>query len=160
MRKQDARGKRLFKVSGHMDSHDIDLMDNKGKASDQEDSDTDSNEQVIDEAVKAQDFHTMLSFALKSFVRLQRSGFLWDQKAHGTLCKGVHFIPIVINVNCDSEEGDLLCAKYTVRTNNVKHICRYCHCPTKEADDFRGSCLLYTSPSPRDLSTSRMPSSA
>ena len=25
---------------------------------------------------------------------------------------------------------------------------------------FRDSCLLYTSPSPRDLSTSRMPSSA
>ena len=25
---------------------------------------------------------------------------------------------------------------------------------------FKGSCLLYTSPSPRDLSTSRMPSSA
>ena len=26
--------------------------------------------------------------------------------------------------------------------------------------EFRGLCLLYTSPSPRDLSTSRMPSSA
>ena len=26
--------------------------------------------------------------------------------------------------------------------------------------DGRGACLLYTSPSPRDLSTSRMPSSA
>ena len=25
---------------------------------------------------------------------------------------------------------------------------------------YRGGCLLYTSPSPRDLSTSRMPSSA
>ena len=28
------------------------------------------------------------------------------------------------------------------------------------AVDIGGSCLLYTSPSPRDLSTSRMPSSA
>ena len=27
-------------------------------------------------------------------------------------------------------------------------------------DDGFGACLLYTSPSPRDLSTSRMPSSA
>ena len=27
-------------------------------------------------------------------------------------------------------------------------------------DNFNSSCLLYTSPSPRDLSTSRMPSSA
>ena len=26
--------------------------------------------------------------------------------------------------------------------------------------DYSGTCLLYTSPSPRDLSTSRMPSSA
>ena len=28
------------------------------------------------------------------------------------------------------------------------------------ADEFNALCLLYTSPSPRDLSTSRMPSSA
>ena len=28
------------------------------------------------------------------------------------------------------------------------------------SDALKGSCLLYTSPSPRDLSTSRMPSSA
>ena len=32
-------------------------------------------------------------------------------------------------------------------------------CLVKECDDLKG-CLLYTSPSPRDLSTSRMPSSA
>ena len=30
----------------------------------------------------------------------------------------------------------------------------------KEANMMHGNCLLYTSPSPRDLSTSRMPSSA
>ena len=29
-----------------------------------------------------------------------------------------------------------------------------------QGDDVVGFCLLYTSPSPRDLSTSRMPSSA
>ena len=29
-----------------------------------------------------------------------------------------------------------------------------------ESKQFKTSCLLYTSPSPRDLSTSRMPSSA
>ena len=32
--------------------------------------------------------------------------------------------------------------------------------PTNSAPTGAGSCLLYTSPSPRDLSTSRMPSSA
>ena len=30
----------------------------------------------------------------------------------------------------------------------------------KQAEDGEDICLLYTSPSPRDLSTSRMPSSA
>ena len=30
----------------------------------------------------------------------------------------------------------------------------------KAAEDMKKGCLLYTSPSPRDLSTSRMPSSA
>ena len=30
----------------------------------------------------------------------------------------------------------------------------------KRRKQFRGSCLLYTSPSPRDGATSRMPSSA
>ena len=32
--------------------------------------------------------------------------------------------------------------------------------PARAARHFRKTCLLYTSPSPRDLSTSRMPSSA
>ena len=32
--------------------------------------------------------------------------------------------------------------------------------PTIEKDNDKNTCLLYTSPSPRDLSTSRMPSSA
>ena len=39
-----------------------------------------------------------------------------------------------------------------------------CHTPSTEPHGYRfeknGFCLLYTSPSPRDLSTSRMPSSA
>ena len=34
------------------------------------------------------------------------------------------------------------------------------HCRAQAVRDLFGSCLLYTSPSPRDLSTSRMPSSA
>lgn len=41
----------------------------------------------------------------------------------------------VLDVKCDTEEGDLLCGKYTVRTRNVQHICRYCHCPTADADN-------------------------
>ena len=34
------------------------------------------------------------------------------------------------------------------------------NCPFYGSLRLRGHCLLYTSPSPRDLSTSRMPSSA
>ena len=33
-------------------------------------------------------------------------------------------------------------------------------CPVELTHNWDGDCLLYTSPSPRDLSTSRMPSSA
>ena len=102
-------------------------------------SDSKDNESVTsdeeEEAVKAQDFHTMLSFALSSFVKLQETGFVWDKAAYGNIFAGIKFIPIVINVKCDTEEGDLNCGKYTVRTRNVKHVCRYCHCPTEEADD-------------------------
>ena len=41
----------------------------------------------------------------------------------------------VIFVKCDTEEADVLSGKYTVR--NVRHVCRYCHCPTDLADDPR-----------------------
>ena len=29
----------------------------------------------------------------------------------------------------------MLCGKYKCRTGGVKHICRYCHCPTEKASD-------------------------
>ena len=46
-------------------------------------------------------------------------------------------------------------------SNEIRIICN----DEKTYDEFKelvkgGDCLLYTSPSPRDLSTSRMPSSA
>ena len=61
--------------------------------------------------------------------------------------------------------------------SEIRHFCGDCHAPpppgsipkagwASEVDSMfkiyeqSGSCLLYTSPSPRDLSTSRMPSSA
>ena len=119
-----------------MESYDIHLMDREGEYAE---SDSDDNESASsdeeDAAVKAQDFHTMLSFALSSFVKLQETGFEWDKAAYGKIFSGIKFIPIVINVKCDTEEGDLNCGKYTVRTRNVKHVCRYCHCPTEQADD-------------------------
>eukprot|EP00829_Urostomides_striatus_P000174 TRINITY_DN10125_c0_g1_i1.p3 TRINITY_DN10125_c0_g1~~TRINITY_DN10125_c0_g1_i1.p3 ORF type:complete len:103 (+),score=24.52 TRINITY_DN10125_c0_g1_i1:64-372(+) len=41
---------------------------------------------------------------------------------------------------------------FTLGEQNMLHFFRH--------DDLYNTCLLYTSPSPRDLSTSRMPSSA
>ena len=45
----------------------------------------------------------------------------------------------------------------TAIVNNEKH-CKFIN--PQKAIQILGTCLLYTSPSPRDLSTSRMPSSA
>ena len=135
VRKQKARGKKLFQESKHLDAEDIQLMDREGDYADSDTDDANSDAEDMEDAVKAQDFHTMLSFALKSFVALQETGFVWDVAAYGKVFQNVEFVPFVVNVNCDSEEGDLLCGKYTVRTKNVKHICRYCHCPTEKADN-------------------------
>ena len=136
VRKHEAKGKKLYRESQHMDSQDVDLMEGEGEQAHSDGSDADQEAELPNEAVKAQDFHAMLAFALKSFVKLQETGFIWDLVAYGKTFKGLEFIPIVININCDSEEGDLLCGKYTVRNSNIKHVCRYCHCPTNEADNF------------------------
>ena len=146
VRKQKARGKKLFQESKHLDAEDMELMDREGDYADSDGNLQDSEDEATEEAVKAQDFHTMLSFALKSFVALQETGFIWDVAAYGKVFKAVEFVLFVVNVNCDSEEGDLLCGKYTVRTRNVKHICRYCHCPTSEADNPNARYPMKTQP--------------
>ena len=136
VRKQFARGKKLYQESNHVDAFDVELMDGEGEYADSDDEGPETwNEDTDGEAVKAQDFHSMLSFALKSFVELQETGFIWDQVAYGKKFAGLEFVLFVLDVKCDTEEGDLLCGKYTVRTRNVQHICRYCHCPTADADN-------------------------
>ena len=68
-------------------------------------------------------------------------------------------------VICTSKDGDRFwrMANCYVRGNTIKYIC----VPDEviglvQEENLKKSqiCLLYTSPSPRDLSTSRMPSSA
>jgi hypothetical protein len=136
VRKESARGKKLFKDSKHLDSQDVVVMDGEGQYAESESEDEESAAaEESDDVVKAQDFHSMLSFGLESFVKLQESGFIWDQVAHGQITRGIEYIPFVVNVKCDTEEGDLLCGKFTVRTKNVKHLCRYCHCPTDQGDN-------------------------
>ena len=68
-----------------------------------------------------------------------------------------------------------LCDSATTIIRIMQQACQACDLPIPDADKIRGNighgishsalnyvdgCLLYTSPSPRDLSTSRMPSSA
>ena len=49
------------------------------------------------------------------------------------------------------------CGEFEIRTDKRETDYNYSDSSTNEQQYF---CLLYTSPSPRDLSTSRMPSSA
>ena len=134
VRKDPARGKRIFQETGHLESQDITILEGEGdsneEATDEEDADG-----LVDGAVKAQDFHTMLKAILESFVELQRTGFVWDLVHRGKVYRDIEFVIFVPFVKCDTEEADILCGKYTVRTQNVKHVCRYCHCPTDDADN-------------------------
>ena len=139
VRQQRARGRKLFQESGHMESQDLQLVDGEGEAAhvNQEAGSEDEEDKDEESDVKAQDFHTMLSTTLESFVDLQRTGFIWDLVYNGKLYKNIKFIIFVPFVKCDTEEADALCGRYKVRTGNVKQICRYCHCPTNKADDPR-----------------------
>ena len=151
VRKDPSRGKKIFEETGHLDTFDLDRLDGEGDTSSESDSEDEERQATDDaereanedneerEAVKAQDFHTILSSILESFVELQETGFVWDFVYKGKVYEALEFIIFVIFVKCDTEEGDLLCGKYTVRTQNVKHVCRYCHCPTEKADDPRAS---------------------
>ena len=144
VRKDPARGKKIFLETGHLESQDVIVLEGEGDATLPKEEDYEQQDDEEEDAVKAQDFHTMLSVILESFVELQRTGFIWDLVYKGKLYRGVEFVIFVPFVKCDSEEGDLLCGKYTVRTKNIKHVCRYCHCPTNMADDPRVKYRLKT----------------
>ena len=141
IRKQMARGKKIFKESGHLEARNLKVVDGEGDAEEVQDPEAREERRKDDEdeenEVAAQDFHTMLRVTLKSFVELQRTGFVWDLVYKGKLYKNIRFKIFVPFVKCDTEEADMLCGKYKIRTRTVKHICRYCHCPTLEADDPR-----------------------
>jgi len=124
VRKEQSRGKQMFKESKHMESQDVVVMQGEGEQAgvDSED-EASADEDDEGTAVKAQDFHTTLSFLLKSLVELQRTGFIWDLVHKKRLCKNIHFLPFVAFIKCDTEEGDMLCGKHTIRTKNVAHLC-------------------------------------
>ena len=154
VRKASSRGKKLFKDSGHLEAHDVIVMDGEGDVSDgdsdEEDGDVeDLREREVDKEdegfgdgdedkeTKAQDLHTMIHAILEAsgFLKLQETGMIWDLVHKGKCYKDTEFIIVVPFVKCDTEEADLLCGKYLSRTKNVAHGCRYCHCPMNDLDD-------------------------
>ena len=152
VRKQKARGKKLYQESKHLEAQEVVVMDGEGDyAEEQKDKEARDEEKEDDDEeamVGAQDFHTMLSVILESFLELQRTGFVWDLVYKGKVYKKVRFVIFVPFIKCDTEEGDMLCGKYRVRTRNIKCICRYCKCPTDKADDPR---LTYKMKTPRGI---------
>ena len=65
-----------------------------------------------------------------------------------------------LNIEETTLAVDLSEATDAVKNGSFEHALSLLKIILKEHPDHIDSCLLYTSPSPRDLSTSRMPSSA
>ena len=155
VRKANSRGKKLFAESKHLESLDVVVVDGKGDdtASESEDEDgdaedfregksnqdQDSSDEDEDTEVKAQDFHTMTHTILEAsgFLKLQKTGMIWDLVHKGSCHRDSELVFVVPFVKADTEEADVHCGKCLSRTKNVKHGCRYCHCPMDKVDDPR-----------------------
>jgi hypothetical protein len=101
------------------------------------DSDEDSTKPEELEGVgthNLQDFHAQLGVILEPFIDLQDRGFIWDQMYKGRLYPDITYQLFVPFIKCDTVEAENLCGKSGNRVL-AKQLCRYCHVPTKEADD-------------------------
>lgn len=133
IRAKKSRGKRILRESRHVDG--ISLLSN----------DPNEGNQAGSKVEKAQDFHTILAIILESFVPLQERGFNWDLHYKGKTYE-VEFIPYFAFIICDTDEADRLCGAYTSRSGNVKQLCRYCQCPTKDSDNPKADYAPKTMP--------------
>lgn len=132
----DMQAKRMVQESEHLESQNVHI-----EVADHSDSDAgpveeDDPDDKEFSKVKAQDFHKMLSAVLKSYLALQESGFVWDMVYKGRVFPGIKYHLFCPMVKTDTEEADTLCGKYLARTKNVKHICRACHIPMDNADEY------------------------
>jgi len=123
--KDKAQGKRSFVESGHADSTHLraQLTHDEGLIG------------VAGSVHPAQGLHVVISFVLKGFVQLQRTGFTWDLMHNGRLHKDVKMTPFVSFLCVDTKEADLFCGKCLNRNKHVTHLCHECHCPTDQSDN-------------------------
>ena len=84
---------------------------------------------------KAQDFHCQLEAILESYLPLEANGMLWDLHYRGKLYRNLELVFWTVMVKADTDEAEKHCGKYRSRNGNVKHLCRYCHCPNEETDN-------------------------
>jgi len=126
--------------SGHVDG----VLDTEGM----EDGEGDESAAT---AVPAQDLHSMLEVILSDFRKICESGFIWNLHYRGINHKGIHFVPYVHFIKCDTDEADKLCGAYTSRGKYVSQLCRYCCCPTDESDQPRAKYARKTVPMIRKL---------
>ena len=63
---------------------------------------------------KAQDLHSMLAVILQSYLKIQRTGFIWDLFYQNKIYRDVKFVLFTPFMKLDSEEADLLCGKCTI----------------------------------------------
>ena len=85
-----------------------------------------------------------LDYGIRSFSKSQNENNKWNINL-GIACLGDRFMPLLVETQFKDGTVDRRWWK--------NQLWRF-------EDTFSYTCLLYTSPSPRDLSTSRMPSSA
>ena len=123
---QGGRGRKILKESNHMEVQDA-------SDSDDHSSDADSVFGIGQENVE--DLHAMISVILESMEPIQRRGFMWDQAYRGVIYRNILYKIFVPFVKCDNVEAEKLCGKYQIRCGNVKHVCRSCHIPMREAND-------------------------
>ncbi len=124
IRADEGRGRRMLLESGHHDG----FMTHQEYAHHEA---TQGHDKQVD---KAQDWQAQVNCILEEFIKLQKTGFIWDLHYNGRVYKDVEFVIFTPFLKLDSAEADKACGKYTSRGKGVAHLCRYCHCPTNKSE--------------------------
>lgn len=137
----DSRGKKILHESGHYAAHLHNINESEGEEDEDDASDKTGKKQYDPEAdyslktEKAQDLHAILSVMMAPVEEFFEHGMIWDYKYRGKVYKEVKLKPFAGFVQCDGDEADKLTGHYRSRGRHVKCVCRYCVCPTADADN-------------------------